>query len=100
LIELLTEMFDPREAEVALAMPNDLPPLGVVSADRIASRCELPPGTVRETLASLAERHLIYSRRTADGMVGYALLQVGHGIPQTFFRGGREDGTARRMTMK
>ena len=97
LLELLAEMFDPREAEVALAIPNDLPPLDVVSADRIASRCQLPPRTVRETLDSLADRHLIYSRRNEDGMLGYALLQVGYGIPQTFFWGGQEDGTARRM---
>lgn len=97
LLELLAEMFTPQEAQIALAIPNDLPPLDVVSADRIISRCDQSPQTVRDTLQSLAERHLIYSRITADGMIGYALLQVGYGIPQTFFWGGREDSTARRM---
>ena len=97
LLELLAEMFTPQEAQIALAIPNDLPPLEVVSADRIISRCELPPQTVRDALHSLAQRHLIYSRITADGMAGYALLQVGYGIPQTFFWGGREDSNARRM---
>ena len=97
LLELLAEMFNPQEAQIALAIPNDLAPLDVVSADRIISRCDLPPRTVRDSLESLAKRHLIYSRITADGMVGYALLQVGYGIPQTFFWGGREDSTARRM---
>jgi Fe-S-cluster-containing hydrogenase component 2 len=97
LLELLAEMFTPREAQIALAIPNDLPPLDVVSADRIISRCDLSPQTVRDALQSLVERHLIYSRITADGVIGYALLQVGYGIPQTFFWGGREDSTARRM---
>ena len=97
LLDLLSEMFNPQEAQIALAIPNDLAPLEVVSADRIASRCDVAPRIVRETLKSLAKRHLIYSRVTADGMVGYALLQVGYGIPQTFFWGGREDETAKRM---
>ena len=97
LLDLLAEMFNPQEAHVALAIPNDLTPMEVVSADRIASCCDLPPQIVRETLGSLAKRHLIYSRITADGMVGYALLQVGYGIPQTFFWGGRKDETAKRM---
>ncbi len=97
LLELLAEMFTPREAQVALAIPNDLAPLEVVTEDKITSNSDLPSQTVRQTLQSLAERHLIYSRVTADGMTGYALLQVGYGIPQTFFWGGREDSTSRRM---
>ena len=28
LIDLLREMFDPQEARIALAIPNDLPPVG------------------------------------------------------------------------
>ncbi len=97
LIALLKEMFDPIEAEVALAIPNTLEPLEVVSPQIIAKRCDLPESTVIEALQSLAARNMLYSRQTDQGAVGYALLQVGYGIPQAFFWGGQNDERARRM---
>jgi H+/Na+-translocating ferredoxin:NAD+ oxidoreductase subunit B len=45
----------------------------------------------------LAGRNILYSRTTDAGSTGYALLQVGCGVPQTFFGGGQNDERARRM---
>ena len=50
-----------------------------------------------EALQSLAGRNMLYTHQTEQGAVGYALLQVGCGIPQAFFWGGQEDDGARRM---
>ena len=46
LIDLLKEMFSPVEAEVALAIPNNLEPLEVVSPQQIAADCALPETSV------------------------------------------------------
>jgi ferredoxin len=97
LTDLLMEMFSPVEAEVALAIPNNLPPLEVVDRQSIVDRCNLPPARVTEALQSLSDRNLLYTSTTAAGNTGYALLQVGYGIPQTFFWGGQQDERARRM---
>ncbi len=97
LIDLLKEMFNPTEAEVALAIPNSLEPLEVVSPHTIAARSDLPESTVTEALQSLSRRSMLYTRQTRSGETGYALLQVGYGIPQTFFWGGQQDDNARRM---
>jgi Fe-S-cluster-containing hydrogenase component 2 len=40
---------------------------------------------------------MLYTRQTENGDTGFALLQIGYGIPQTFFWGGQEDDRARRM---
>ncbi len=97
-LDLLREMFSPQEAEVALAIPNDLPPLQVCDVETIAERASLPEGVVKETLESLAMRNLIYAGTTSDGKQGYALLQVGYGMPQTFFwKGMQEDDHAKKM---
>jgi ferredoxin len=97
LIDLLKEMFSPLEADVALAIPNHLAPLEVVGLETIASRCRLPQSTVAEVLETLAGRNLLYTGATAAGEKGYALLQVGYGLPQTFFWGGQRDEGAQRM---
>jgi len=97
LIDLLKEMFSPAEAEVALAIPVDLKPLEVVTASAIASRTSLPESAVMEAFSSLSERNMIYSGVTADGTMGYAHLQVGYGMPQTFFWEGKQDERARKM---
>jgi Fe-S-cluster-containing hydrogenase component 2 len=97
LTDLLKEMFSPVEAEVALAIPNNLPPLEVVDRQTIVDRCNLPESTVADALQSLSARDLLYTRKTQAGNAGYALLQVGYGIPQTFFWGGQQDERARRM---
>ena len=97
LTDLLKEMYSPVEAQVALAIPNNLAPLDVVDFETIAARCDLPQSTVSEALQSLSGRNLLYTRTTATGAAGYALLQVGYGIPQTFFWSGKTDEKAQRM---
>ncbi|GAB4246784.1 MULTISPECIES: DUF362 domain-containing protein [Deferrisoma] len=54
------------------------------------------PGEVRRVLDGLAERGMIYRRRTPSSAV-YALHQVGFGFPQTFFWAGEDTPHARRM---
>lgn len=97
LLDLLKETFSPLEARVALALPNNLPPLEVVDLETIASRSDLPRSTVAKALESLSRRNLLYNSPTKDGGQGYALLQVGYGMPQTFFWDGRDDEPAKRM---
>ncbi|MBW2467837.1 MAG: 4Fe-4S binding protein [Deltaproteobacteria bacterium] len=97
LLDLLREMFSPAEAQVALAIPNDLEPLQVVSLDTIAARSDLPLSEVAQALDSMAGRNMLYTAPTADGAIGYALLQVGYGLPQTFFWKGKQDDTTKRM---
>jgi Fe-S-cluster-containing hydrogenase component 2 len=97
LIDLLKEMFNPEEARVALAIPNKLAPLEVVGLDTIVSRADLPESTVVPALTSLSDRGIIYSGKMADDTTGYALLQVGFGVPQTFFWGGQNDARAKKM---
>ena len=97
LIDLLKEMFSPAEAQVALAIPNDLAPLQVVSLENIFARTDLPLPAVAEALESMAERNILFTAPVKDGSTGYALLQVGYGLPQTFFWGGKEDETAKGM---
>jgi ferredoxin len=97
LIELLKEMFSPAEARTAMAIPNDLAPLQVVSKEKIAARADLPLSEVVEALESMAARNMLFTAPTRDGATGYALLQIGYGLPQTFFWGGKQDETAKRM---
>jgi len=97
LFDLLVEMFSPTEAQVALAIPNDLEPLAVVGLEHIAARAELPLPEVAAALESMAARNMLFTAPTQDGSTGYALLQVGYGLPQTFFWGGKQDETAKRM---
>lgn len=97
LLDLLKEMFTTAEAEVALAIPNTMRPLEVADADVIAARTHLPASAVSEALASLSQRNLIYSAPTREGKPGYALLQVGYGLPQTFFWGGKRDDQTQKM---
>ncbi len=97
LLDLLREMFDPQEARVALAIPNNLSPLEVVDETTITNRSDLQRETVAEKLESMAARDLLYTAQTRTGKKGYALLQVGYGVPQTFFWGGRQDDRAAQM---
>ena len=97
LINLLKEMFSPVEAQVALAIPNNLAPLEVVERKIIAAGSDLPEKTVAEALESLASRNMLFTATTKSGEQGYALLQVGYGMPQTFFWEGKKDERARRM---
>jgi Pyruvate/2-oxoacid:ferredoxin oxidoreductase delta subunit len=97
LIDLLKETYTPVEAQVALAIPNHLLPLQVVDVETIIQKSELPKHTVLAALKSLSKKNMIYSSPTKEGGEGYALLQVGYGMPQTFFWGGKQNEHARRM---
>ena len=97
LIDLLKEMFSPAEAQVALAIPNDLAPLQVVSLEEISARADLPLPEVAAALESMSDRNILFTAPARDGSTGYALLQVGYGLPQTFFWGGKQDETTKRM---
>jgi Pyruvate/2-oxoacid:ferredoxin oxidoreductase delta subunit len=97
LIDLLKETYSPVEAQVALAIPNDLMPLEVVDVKTIAARSDLPENTVAEALESLSSHNMLYTSTTATGTKGYALLQIGYGMPQAFLWGGQKDERAKRM---
>jgi Pyruvate/2-oxoacid:ferredoxin oxidoreductase delta subunit len=97
LTDLLKETYNPVEAQVALAIPNNLAPLEVVDLETIAAGCDLPKAAVAKALQSLSDCNMLYTRTTATGAAGYALLQVGYGLPQTFFWGGQTDEKAQRM---
>lgn len=93
LIDLLKETYTPVEAQVALAIPNHLLPLQVVDVETIIQKSELPKHAVLAALKSLSEKNIIYSSPTRESGEGYALLQVGYGMPQTFFWGGETGRT-------
>jgi Pyruvate/2-oxoacid:ferredoxin oxidoreductase delta subunit len=97
LVSLLRETYTPEEAEIALFLPNDLAPLSVVDSKTIAVRSGTTLSRVEEVLESLAKKNMLFTRNTPHGTKGYALLQVGYGIPQTFFWSGRDDDRAKRM---
>ncbi|MBE9541128.1 MAG: hypothetical protein IMF01_02320, partial [Proteobacteria bacterium] len=97
LLDLLKKMFNPIEAQVALAIPNNLAPLEVVDLETIAVHSELPLSTVVESLDSLSSSSMLYTAPTESGAKGYALLQVGYGMPQTFFWEGRKDDHVKEM---
>ncbi len=74
LTDLLKEMYTPIEAQVALAIPNNLPPLEVVDRQMIVDRCDLPESSVLEALQSLSDRNMVYIRPTGTSAMGYALF--------------------------
>jgi Pyruvate/2-oxoacid:ferredoxin oxidoreductase delta subunit len=97
LIELIKGGFSEPEAQAALAIPNDLVPLEVAPFKYIAARSEMPAQELGQLLDGLAARGQIFSRPAPDGGPGYALLQVGYGMPQSYFWGGQSDATAQKM---
>lgn len=97
LVDLLREMFDPAEAEVALGIPNNLKPLEVAGIQEIADRCKKSAAETAALLAGMAAKNNIYSSLDSNGRTGYGLLQVGYGVPQVFFWHGRHDEKSERM---
>lgn len=97
LVVILRENFTPEEADAALLLAADGPPLAVEGVADIAARSGCDPERLAETLERLAERCLIYSGRTAQGEPGYALHRVGFGFPQSFFWKGEESDHAKKM---
>jgi len=95
--EILKECFTPEEAELALALPTQVPPLQLTKVDEIARGVDLPREELERKLEDLSQRGLLFSGRTEDGQKGYALQQVGFGFPQTFFWKGQQTPEAQRM---
>ncbi|MFC2003089.1 hypothetical protein ACFLV4_04000 [Chloroflexota bacterium] len=95
--EILKANFTPDEAEVALALPTRVAPLQLTSVDDISAKVDLPREELVKMLESLAQRGLLFSGKMKEGERGYALLQLGHGFPQTFFWGGEDTPHARNM---
>ncbi|HME46048.1 MAG TPA: 4Fe-4S binding protein [Syntrophorhabdales bacterium] len=100
LIEILKENFTPEEAEIALAIPTKVIPFEPVGVPDIARHMHGPhmaPKELEHKLTLLAHRGLLFSRKMADGEMGYALQQFGYGFPQTFFWGGADTPFSRKM---
>lgn len=98
---LLQEMFTPQEASVALAIPaSGVRPLEAADLSAIQAASSLPPEVTATILADLAARGLIYSAPLAGGRVGYGLLQVGYGLPQSFFWAGPSDQRAQNLARR
>ncbi len=97
LINLLKEMYSSEEAAILVGLPNDLDPLVTVSAAAVAASLGRSMGEVEPILERLTGKNLIFSGPTRTGEKGYALLQVGYGMPQTFFWAGRMGERAKKM---
>lgn len=97
LLEILMENLDPREAEIALALPTGLIPLSPVSVAEIESRLSMPLEELESALERLVRKGFLFSGPTPGGEKGYALLHVGFGFPQTFFWKGEDTSHARKM---
>jgi NAD-dependent dihydropyrimidine dehydrogenase PreA subunit len=96
LLEILKENFSPLETTVALAIPTKVIPFEPAPVPEIRRHLDLPEEELEQTLSNLAHRGLLFSKRLADGEMGYALHQFGYGFPQTFFWGGVDTPEARK----
>jgi ferredoxin len=97
LLEILEEMFEPGEAEIALALPAGVIPLAAADVDEIATRVSMPRHELESSLERLAQKGCLFVGKTPAGEKGYALLQIGFGFPQTFLWKGEDTPTARKM---
>ena len=97
LLEILRSNFNPLEAEVALAIPTKVIPFETAPVSEIALKTGMPEDDAEKILASLANRGLLFSKKTKGSETGYALQQFGYGFPQTFFWGGLGAPNAKKM---
>ncbi|MFC1870867.1 4Fe-4S binding protein [Chloroflexota bacterium] len=97
--EILKYNFTPEEAEVALALPTRVAPLQLATVDDISHRVNISREILGSVLEELARRGLLFSGKTEKGEKGYALHQVGHGFPQTFFWNAEDTPHARAMAL-
>jgi ferredoxin len=97
LILILEKNVSPVEAEIMLGIPNRTIPLQPVSVGEIAGSCNRSTEETKNILEGLACRGMIYSGKTEEGEIGYALLQIGYGFPQVFFWKGEDTDHAREM---
>jgi len=97
LLQILKENFTSLEAEVALAIPTKVIPLEPVPISKIAPPQNISMEELESILSNLAQRGLLFSKKTKDGRMGYALQQFGYGFPQTFFWKGVDTPNAKKM---
>lgn len=98
LVDILKEIFSEQEAEIATLLPTTNTPLKPVTVEEIAASSDLDRQYLADILEGLAERKLLFSGRTENGDVGYALHQAGFGFPQALFWKGEDTPHARKMT--
>lgn len=87
LLELISHLFSPREAGLALHLPYYIPR----SLSRIARRAKMPPGDAAALLDAMAERRVIYGSKR-----GYALLPLIPGMFEYLLMDGRDTPWHRR----
>ncbi len=97
LLEILMENLDPTEAEIALALPTGRIPLAPASVSEIGSRLSMQREDLEGALERLVEKGFLFAGPASDGEMGYALLHVGFGFPQTYFWKGEDTEHARKM---
>jgi hypothetical protein len=84
LLEVLRSNFSPLEAQVALAIPTEVIPLEPAPVSEIASKTGMPKDDAEKILTSIANRGLLFSKKTKGSETGYALQQFGYGFPKDF----------------
>ena len=97
LLDLLQAMFTPEEARVGMGISTDLLPLQVEDATTIARRIGISSAEAGRLLVGMASKRAVYSAPMSSGEMGYALHQVGYGIPQSYLWGGPEGETSTEM---
>lgn len=95
--DILKANFTPEEAEVALALPTRVAPMQVVGVTEINTKVNMPREKLEGILEGLAKKGMLFSGKTGSGEKGYALLQLAHGFPQTFFWHGKDTPHGRNM---
>ena len=91
--EILSTLFTPQEAKVALGCPFLPKP-----AHEIARRAGVTEEEARERLESMADKGLVYAREK-DGEWGYALLPIMPGIFEFPYMKGTKDETLERLAV-
>ncbi len=95
--DILKENLTENEAAAALILPATVIPLKVTSIDALDPPDGMPRGEMVRHLKNLSDKGMVFSAETDDGSVGYALLHMGFGFPQTFFWKGEDTPHARKM---
>jgi len=95
--DILRENLTENEAAAALILPATVIPLKVTSIDALDPPDGMPRSEMKRHLKNLSDKGMVVSAETDDGSIGYALLHVGFGFPQTFFWKGEDTPHARKM---
>ena len=79
LVDLLKEAFSEQEAQIALLLPTANPPLKPVTIDTLVDSHHYDRDYLVNILEKLSQKKVIFTGKTVDGKVGYALHQAGFG---------------------